>query len=330
MLSTGPAAEPEIRHPLLSTVVHLASCEGDDRDGDSGDTGAGAGADAGAPRLGPEWRCGGPTVVLDQTIGSAARATRGWVAEPVDGSVTFFDGGLLHGVLPAHTPVDSAKQASARAGFRRLTLMIGWWGHDVHDAPKPAAAAADSGKEEGDDDDDDEEEEEEDDAVYYDALYGPCRPVPPLAGVMAARPTTWPSHFAVGAEPSDEDQRGGGDGGDDAVELHPLAVSPVWASLEEAAGRVDPKGVADKAWSSDDDDDEEQEEEQEDGEEKGGGGEDGEGEDDEDGAVEVPWGIDQQFFLRSVHYYKDKLLAEHRKHGKEEDCEDVSELDGLD
>ena len=69
---------------------------------------------------------GGLTLCIDQSpdVIPSKKATEGYAVPPIDGGVLYFDGSLLHGVLPAGV---GGKLAGAP---QRLTLMVALWGTD--------------------------------------------------------------------------------------------------------------------------------------------------------------------------------------------------------
>lgn len=89
-------------HPCVSSVIYLD---------DGGSSGA-------------------PTVVIDQDL-QGPRSDRAWMCVPKTSRLLLFDGKMLHGVVPH---INSASSSGTR-----LTLMIGWWGSEVHttDATSP-------------------------------------------------------------------------------------------------------------------------------------------------------------------------------------------------
>ncbi|KAJ3252678.1 hypothetical protein HK103_001336 [Boothiomyces macroporosus] len=78
----------ELRHPLLSSVLYLT--EG----------------------------VGGPTILTNQRLGDDL-ADRGWLVEPKENRVLFFDSKYLHGVVPGKGTADIDK--------RRISFMVGYW-----------------------------------------------------------------------------------------------------------------------------------------------------------------------------------------------------------
>ncbi|KAL1507032.1 hypothetical protein AB1Y20_007894 [Prymnesium parvum] len=81
---------------------------------------------------------GGPTLVTSQRLSHPRLATHGWTATPRVNRVLYFDGALLHGVVPGRGPVGAA--ASPR-GTRRISLMVAFWPSiRERSAARPAAA----------------------------------------------------------------------------------------------------------------------------------------------------------------------------------------------
>ncbi|KAI8473979.1 MAG: hypothetical protein J3K34DRAFT_456998 [Monoraphidium minutum] len=99
-----------VRNPIISSVCYLSSAPADDA---GGDPAAAAGGGGGGVFV------GGPTLVTDQRLGGPL-ATKGWLAAPVAGRVTLFDGKVLHGVVPGRGP-------SPDPSARRCTLMVAFW-----------------------------------------------------------------------------------------------------------------------------------------------------------------------------------------------------------
>lgn len=107
---------------------------------------------------------GGPTLVTDQEF-RGGPATVAHLVFPQENRVCFFDGSLLHGVVPG-------RGNASVPGQQRLTLMIGWWlEDDVSTKNTPAELGPnmappwrceDSDDEGGGDEDDDAEDGEDD------------------------------------------------------------------------------------------------------------------------------------------------------------------------
>lgn len=212
-------AGAEVAHPLVSAVLFLEVPDDDDRGDDDGADAAAAGDPEGS--RGSRGRCRGGrgrvvggnrsgskggTVVIDQRLGEGARSSVGsaeggegqhaWVAQPVANRVIAFDGGLLHGVLPAAAADRPAGDGEHSEGGgkhgtkpRRLTLMVGWWGPGL----RPGRGSAEE-------------------------AFGPCM-VPPWRGGYRGAGWSWPDLFAVSAPTQDPDGAG-------ARELSPWGAPP--------------------------------------------------------------------------------------------------------
>jgi hypothetical protein len=87
-------------HPLVSSVIYLD---------DGGSSGA-------------------PTLIIDQHL-DGHKSNRAWTCNPKTGRLLLFDGRLLHGVVP-----HISRSTDLSLG-PRVTLMIGWWGKQVHTTP---------------------------------------------------------------------------------------------------------------------------------------------------------------------------------------------------
>ena len=97
--NTSSTSEIKNLHPIISSVFYLSDHH-----------------NLGCPSA--------PTLVTNQTLSVDSIATEGWLCTPVENRVMFFDGRLLHGVIPYLTP-PSFNGVSTES---RITLMIGWWG----------------------------------------------------------------------------------------------------------------------------------------------------------------------------------------------------------
>lgn len=77
-------------------------------------------------------KCGSkfPTIVTNQTLAEGSIASEAFVCSPKEGRVVFFDGQLLHGVLPCFL----CKEPT----YPRITLMLGIWGEHVNTSPPSA------------------------------------------------------------------------------------------------------------------------------------------------------------------------------------------------
>lgn len=99
---TKTVGDPSL-HPLISSVIYLVGNEKQ-----------------------------AATLVTNQTLGKKSRATHGILCRPKENRALFFDGRLLHGVIP--TPINShtdVLRPDRQKPSPRITLMIGFWGKGV-------------------------------------------------------------------------------------------------------------------------------------------------------------------------------------------------------
>ncbi|CAM9094687.1 unnamed protein product [Phaeothamnion confervicola] len=158
-----------VRHPAVSSVLYLSrggggSSHGGGASGGGGSSDSGckdgrssSGGDTALDAALPASSDGhGPTLITDQRL-NLSPAKTAWLAWPRENRLCLFDGALLHGVLPALPPAlppygeanngggigssgvgngaAEEKEDHGAGGERRLTLMIGWWLHDVRGLP---------------------------------------------------------------------------------------------------------------------------------------------------------------------------------------------------
>ena len=116
-------AEGRIVHPLKSCVVYLTGGE-----------------------------TGGLTLCIEQTIqaptdAEVAAGVGGYAVQPATGATLYFDGSLLHGVLPsgAVAAAEDAAAASTPPPPQRLTLMVALWGHAAEEFAAPKEGGAGGG-----------------------------------------------------------------------------------------------------------------------------------------------------------------------------------------
>eukprot|EP00616_Rhizochromulina_sp_CCMP1243_P018338 CAMPEP_0118972582 /NCGR_PEP_ID=MMETSP1173-20130426/8850_1 /TAXON_ID=1034831 /ORGANISM="Rhizochromulina marina cf, Strain CCMP1243" /LENGTH=565 /DNA_ID=CAMNT_0006922139 /DNA_START=107 /DNA_END=1801 /DNA_ORIENTATION=- len=74
--------------------------------------------------------CGGPTLVLDQTVAKPT-TSMGWLVRPSANRVACFDGRHLHAVMPG------VGLSPAGGSARRLTFMVAFWEDDPRAPPFP-------------------------------------------------------------------------------------------------------------------------------------------------------------------------------------------------
>eukprot|EP00754_Rhynchopus_humris_P004835 Rhum_TRINITY_DN12426_c0_g1::Rhum_TRINITY_DN12426_c0_g1_i1::g.51810::m.51810 len=117
-------AEGRIVHPLKSCVVYLTGGE-----------------------------TGGLTLCIEQTIRTPTDAevsagVGGYAVQPATGATLYFDGSLLHGVLPSGAVGAAAEDAGTASTPppQRLTLMVALWGHAAEEFAAPKEEGAEDGE----------------------------------------------------------------------------------------------------------------------------------------------------------------------------------------
>ncbi|GBF93433.1 hypothetical protein Rsub_06566 [Raphidocelis subcapitata] len=225
-----------VRNPIISSVAYLESkAAGQTLTGAAAGAGsgchpssAGGGVDgstqctssSGGSGSGPSGAAGpafvgGPTLVTDQRLGGPL-AQRGWLAYPATGRVTFFEGSVLHGVIPGRGP-------SPDPTARRCTLMVAFWRDLLCRTPPEGQLGA--------------------------AMAMPPVPQQPRPGSGAiggdgaggagpADGASWLS--ALAPLPDGWDGGGGAAAASAAKPVAPVAVPAVWEPVDEAGSRAAP------------------------------------------------------------------------------------------